>query len=147
MSHAASHVAPSDIDIGFAAKATVDKALREKVSQLQVLEFRKECEVMLQTTVSKIQERSPLKYNMARKLVSMDPRLMVSNPDNASKMFQQILQILFENKWKTAEEADTVLSTGSLLLMQKSITQQSFLLLRVEKIDWTLSCQKYYRCQ
>ena len=58
VSHAASHVAPSDIDIGFAAKATVDKALREKkISQLQVLEFRKECEVMLQTTVSKIQER------------------------------------------------------------------------------------------
>ena len=61
MSHAASHVAPSEIDIGFAAKATVDKALKEKrVSQLQVLEFRKECEVMLQTTVSKMQERSPL---------------------------------------------------------------------------------------
>ena len=63
------HVAPSDIDIGFAAKATVDKALREKkVSQLQVLEFRKECEVMLQTTVPKIQERSPLKYNLAREV-------------------------------------------------------------------------------
>ena len=111
VSHATSHVAPSDIDIGFAAKATVDKALREKkVSQLQVLEFRKECEVMPQTTVSKIQERSPLKYNLARKLVSMDQRLMVSNPDNATKMIQQVLQILIENKWKTAEEADTVLA-------------------------------------
>ena len=55
VSHAASHVTPSEIDIGFAAKATVDKALREKrISQLQVLEFRKECEVMLQTTVSKM---------------------------------------------------------------------------------------------
>ena len=30
VSHAASHVAPSDTDIGFAAKATVDKALREE---------------------------------------------------------------------------------------------------------------------
>ena len=47
VSHAASHVTPSEIDIGFAAKATVDKALREKrISRLQVLEFRKECEVM-----------------------------------------------------------------------------------------------------
>ena len=111
VSHAAGHVAPSDIDIGFAGKATVDKAPREKkVSQLQVLEFRKECEVMLQTTVSRIQERSPLKYNLARDLVSMDPRLMVSNPDNATKMFQQVLQILIENKWKTAEEADTMLA-------------------------------------
>ena len=86
VSHAASHVTPSEIDIGFAAKATVDKALREKrISQLHGLEFRKECEVMLQTTVSKMQEKSPLKYNLARKLVSMDPRLMVSNPDNATK--------------------------------------------------------------
>ena len=65
---------------------------------------------MLQTTVSKIQERSTLKYNLAGKLVSMDPRLMVSNPDNATRMFQQVLQILIENKWKTAEEADTVLA-------------------------------------
>ena len=90
VSHGASHVAPSEIDIGFAAKATVDKALRGKrVSQLQVLEFRKECEVMLQTTVSKMQERSPLKYNLAKKLVSMYPRLMVSNPDNATKCFNK----------------------------------------------------------
>ena len=35
---------------------------------------------------------------------------MVSNPDNATKMFQQVLQILNENKWKMAEEADTVLA-------------------------------------
>ena len=111
VSHAASHVVLSEIDIGFAAKATVDKALREKrVSQLQVLEFRKECEVMLQTTVSKMQERSLLKYNLARKLVSLDPRIMVSNPDNTTKMFQQVLHILIENRWKTAEAADTVLA-------------------------------------
>ena len=35
---------------------------------------------------------------------------MASNPDNATKMFQQVLQILIENKWKTAEEAYTVLA-------------------------------------
>ena len=29
-----------------------------------MLEFRKECESMLATTVAKIQERSPLKYNL-----------------------------------------------------------------------------------
>ena len=68
---AATHVAPSEIDIGFAAKTTLEKALRDKkISQLQVLEFRKECESMLVTTVTKIQERSPLKYNLARKFGS-----------------------------------------------------------------------------
>ena len=123
VSHAASHVTPSEIDIGFAAKATVDKALREKrISQLQVLEFRKGCEVMLQTTVSKMQEKSPLKYNLARKLVSMDPRLMVSNPDNATKMFQQVLQILIENRWKTPEVADTVSSVQEVCIQCKKVS-------------------------
>ena len=49
------HVAASDIDVRFAATATVSKALKEKkVSQLQVLEFRKECATMLAVIVSKI---------------------------------------------------------------------------------------------
>ena len=51
----ATHVAPSEVDIGFAAKTTLEKVYKEKkISQLQVLEFRKECESML----AKIQERS-----------------------------------------------------------------------------------------
>ena len=61
---------------------------------------------MLATTVAKIQERSPLKYNFARKLASLDARVMVSNPDQAIK----ILQRLIETRWKTSEEADTVLA-------------------------------------
>ena len=57
----ATHVAPSEVDIGFAAKTTLEKVYKEKkISELQVLEFRKECESMLATTAAKIQERSPL---------------------------------------------------------------------------------------
>ena len=99
------------MDIGFAAKTTLEKVYKEKkISQLQVLEFRKECESMLATTVAKIQERSPLKSNFARKLASLDPRVMVSNPDQAVKMFQEVLQRLIETRWKTSEEANTVLA-------------------------------------
>ena len=111
MLDSATHVAPSEVDIGFAAKTTLEKVYKEKkISQLQVLEFRKECKSMLATTVAKIQERSPLKYNFARKLASLDPRVMVSNPDQAVKMFQEVLQRLIETRWKTSEEADTVLA-------------------------------------
>ena len=35
------HVAASQIDVGFAAAATLGRALKEKVSKLQALEFRK----------------------------------------------------------------------------------------------------------
>ena len=65
---------------------------------------------MLATTVAKIQERRPLKYNVARKLASLGPRVMVSNPDQAIKVFQEVLQRLIETRWKTSEEADTVLA-------------------------------------
>ena len=107
----ATHVAPSKVDIGFATKTTLEKVYKEKkISQLQVLELRKECESMLATTVAKIQERNPLKYHFARKLASLDPRVMVSNPDQAVKMFQEVLQRLIETRWKTSEEADTVLA-------------------------------------
>ena len=82
----ATHVAPSEVDIDFDAKTTLEKVNKEKkITQLQVLEFRKECESMLATTVAKIQERSPLKYNFARKVSSLDLRVMVSNPDQAIK--------------------------------------------------------------
>ena len=46
---------------------------------------------MLATIVTKIQERSPLKYNLARKMVSLDRRLIVAGPDIALKMFKQVL--------------------------------------------------------
>ena len=77
------HLATADIDKGFAATATLTKALKKKeLSQLQMYEFRKECCAMLATVVTKIQERSPLKYNFARKLASLDPRLIVAEPDS-----------------------------------------------------------------
>ena len=41
---------------------------------------------LLATTVAKIQERSPFKYNFAKKLASLDPKVMVSNPDQAIKI-------------------------------------------------------------
>ena len=76
------HVAASDIDVRFAAAATVSKALKEKISQLQALEFRNKCATMLAVIVFKIQERSPLQFHFARKHQSLDPRVVVSKPES-----------------------------------------------------------------
>ena len=57
----------------------LDKAVKDKqLSQLQELEFRKECEAMLAATVSKIQDKSPLKYSLARNISYLDRRCIVS---------------------------------------------------------------------
>ena len=58
-------------------------------------EFKKECCAMLATIVTKIPERSPVKYSFSRKLASVDPRLIVAEPDTAIKMFKQVLKSLF----------------------------------------------------
>ena len=74
------HVAHSDVDGGFAATGSLTKAYKEKkLSQGQVFEFKKEYCTMLAAIVTKIQERSPLKYSFARKLISLDPRLIAPN--------------------------------------------------------------------
>ena len=81
------HVAPFDVDVGFAVTATLTKAYKEKkLSQQQVFELKKECCAMLTAVVTKIQERSPLKYIFARKLIGSDPRLIAAEPDSCSNV-------------------------------------------------------------
>ena len=89
----------------------IDKLIKDKkVSELRVFEFKKDCEAMLVGTVSKIQEQSPLKFSLVRKLVSIDPRMIVSSPETATKMFQQVLQHLIEARWNTPGEGDIILA-------------------------------------
>ena len=111
------HVAPSDVDVGFAATDTLTKAVNEKkLSSRQVFEFKKECCTMLAAIVSKIQERSPLcctmlaaivskiqersplKYSFGRNLVSLDPRLIAAEPDKVVRMFREVLTKLVDKK-------------------------------------------------
>ena len=73
-------------------------------------EFKKECCVMLATIVTKIQGRSPLKYNFVRNLASLDLRLIVTEPDTGAKMFKQVLTKLVDTKWRTIEQTDGILT-------------------------------------
>ena len=64
---------------------------------------------MFTIIVSQI-KKSLLQYNVARKLASLDPRIIVSKPERAVEMFQQVLNRLIEEKWKTSQQADAELS-------------------------------------
>ena len=131
-------MAASEIDIGFATAATQSRALKEKkVSQLQALEVRKECAIMLAIIVSQDLKKSPLQCNFARKLASLDTRIMVSKPESAVKMFEQVLNRLIEEKWKTSQQGDTGLSAESSSLKPRSITIPNLLHNVLPKKDWT----------
>ena len=64
---------------------------------------------MLAAIVTKIQERSPLKYSFARKLISLDPRLIPAEPNRAVTMFREVLAKLVDKKWRIFEQADDIL--------------------------------------
>ena len=110
-------VTSSEVDVGFSAAVTLAERLK-KISELQMLEFRRECCTMLATIVAKIQERGLLKHLCARKLASLDPRAMVLHSAEVTMMFQKVLESLIELKWKTSDQADRVLiQNRNLFLM------------------------------
>ena len=82
---------------------------QKKVSDLQALELRKECASMLAATVTKIKERSPVKYHFARRLVSLDPRKMIAKPEDAAKMFKLVLAKVVDTKWRIVTQVDYIL--------------------------------------
>lgn len=47
---------------------------KKKASPLQVLEFKKECIVLLQQLANKLLERCPLQYAVLRHITRLDPR-------------------------------------------------------------------------
>ena len=71
-------------------------------------EFKKDCCAMLAAIVTKIWERSPLKYSFARKLISLDPRLIAAEPDRAVAVFREVLTKLVDKKWRTPEQSDDI---------------------------------------
>ena len=87
---------------------------------------------MLASIVAKIQERSPLKYLLARKLASLDPRVKVLHPAETTKTFQMVLESLIELKCKTSEQADRVLAQCRKFVSDvKQYHEENFVTFRV----------------
>ena len=126
-------VTVSKVDVGFAAAAYLAKRLKEKkISELQMLEFRRKCCTMPATIIARIQERSPLKHLLTRKLASLDPRAMLFLPTEATKMFQKVLESLIELKWITSEQADRVLAQyRKFVFVVKQYHEEKFVSFRV----------------
>ena len=76
-------------------------------------EFKKESCAVLAKIVTKVQERHPQKYNFARKVASLDPRLIGEELDTTVKVFKQVLTQLVDTKWRTNEQARWCIDTST----------------------------------
>ncbi|XP_048580627.1 uncharacterized protein LOC116610226 [Nematostella vectensis] len=101
---------PRKVDVGFAAKMSVHKMESTKqATPLQILKFQNNCLEFLKQLSSKVMDRSPLKYKMARNLVSLNPIYMASNPEAATTRFSNVLQQLISHKMKSTHCCDIAL--------------------------------------
>ena len=68
-------VANKKIEVGFKAESELKRLLNPKaINECQVYQFREECRQFVVKCVSKIFERSPLKYSLARNMACLAPR-------------------------------------------------------------------------
>ncbi|KAK9976520.1 hypothetical protein ABG768_021725 [Culter alburnus] len=101
---------PQKIDIGLGA----DKALKDtKISDLRVLEFRRDCMQGLTNIVRKVQEKSPLKYATVRQMACLDPSNMFRDPDRCKEQMKCLVQTFLQ-----AKQLAGGVSAGDVILQQ-----------------------------
>ncbi|KAL0149626.1 hypothetical protein M9458_055153 [Cirrhinus mrigala] len=69
----------------FLPKDLADLMKDTKISDLKVLEFRRDCMQVLTNIVRKMQEKSPLKYSTVRQMACLDPSNMFRDPDRCKE--------------------------------------------------------------
>ena len=94
---------PKDIDVGFGAR----KALKQsKASEVKQLSLYNDCLKFLTGCISKLIERSPLKYSLVCGISCLDPSCILANPQQAEKRIQLTLEVLSDNGKITSVTAD-----------------------------------------
>lgn len=88
-----------EVDVGVRAIKLLSTT---SVSELERMDFRKQCTLFLSATVAKLIERSLLKYPLVRAMSSLVPRTVVKNRKLAERRMKQLVQILYEANHITA---------------------------------------------
>ena len=131
------HMAASQIDVGFAAAATLSRALKEKkVIQLQCLELRKECAIMLAIIVSKI-KKVLFSTILLGSLQIWIQELWCHSQKMLWRCFNMCWMDLLKRSVRLVnEQMLNLLSTGSSSLKPRSITTTNLLHTVLPRKDW-----------
>ena len=101
-----------EVQIGFGAQRAVAKAVansKYSTSSGLSVTFRKEAKEIMQVIVSKIQDRSPLKYGKVKALSALSPSLVRSDPLESSKRFKNLCSTLLDANRINTTSADKAL--------------------------------------
>jgi len=96
---------PRAVDVGFGTRSALSKC--KNVSEIEVLQFRKECKQALKTFALKLMNRSPLKYKLTKYITCFDP--CVAAGLNSENIMTSLLSHLENNNWISGAAADEAL--------------------------------------
>jgi len=68
------------------------KAVRKKVSDKQILDFRLSCRNFLKAVVAKLLNKTAVQYPLSKNLVFLDPRLISDTDKNKTRLKQKTMQ-------------------------------------------------------
>ncbi|XP_029956953.1 uncharacterized protein LOC115395522 isoform X1 [Salarias fasciatus] len=112
----ANWVSVTNVDIGLGAESVI-KALQGKpgnrIGELSVLVFRKECVQGLVTIVKKLQEKSPLKFPVVRAIACLDPTNMHRDPEWCLTKMKTLVQKFLQDSQLTGG-----VSAGDVIVQQ-----------------------------
>ena len=103
---AKNHVETKKVKIGYAAKTCLSKA---DVGTTKETEFRYQALNCYKAIISKLKERSPIKYKFVLYLRSLKPQYIIRHPNASVTNFGKLLDSLIELKFLSAAECDTLL--------------------------------------
>ena len=89
------HLSHTKIQIGIVTQSELEKT---KSSDREKMEFRMSCKQFAIKVVSKIAEKSPLKYLLVRSARCLDPTEMVKDKEKCKERMAHVLPIMHNNK-------------------------------------------------
>lgn len=69
-----------------------------RISELGVLQFRKDCQIILSKICKKALEKCPLKYTVVKDMMCLNPKRMHLNPDDCLKKMKALVQKFLQDK-------------------------------------------------
>ena len=111
------------MDIGVAATSALTKS---KVSELAKMEFRTDCIKYLSAAVSKLRERRPLKYKLARASTCFAPLIILYKAQLGKIRMKDLAQLLHDTGRLKSDCADRAsLQYSDLCDIAQIISQQA----------------------
>ena len=92
------------IHLGTATKTALNKS---GATDSVKLKFKEDCVLLLVKMIAKIQERSPLKYSIARNSSCFSPLEMIRNKEACILKLGSLADKLYEMKWISASDSDS----------------------------------------